>query len=88
MVDKTAPNAPSAAADRAPDYAGGGGWYKDSVDGVVHRQRRPGLSDGSAGSGVNPSSLPAPQTFNTDGSHDSERHRRRQRRQRLGAGQR
>ena len=30
-VDESAPNAPSASADRAPDYAGGGGWYKDTV---------------------------------------------------------
>ena len=31
-VDETAPNAPLASAARAPDYAGGGGWYKDSVE--------------------------------------------------------
>ena len=29
------------------------------------------LSDGSPGSGVNPSSLSSPQTFNTDGSHEA-----------------
>src|SRR5437763_17210428 len=30
-VDNSAPNAPTLKADRSPDYAGGGGWYKDSV---------------------------------------------------------
>ena len=29
-VDKSAPNTPTASADRAPDYAGKGGWYKDT----------------------------------------------------------
>jgi hypothetical protein len=31
----------------------------------------PSLADGSAGSGVDPSSLSAPQVFNTDGSHEA-----------------
>jgi hypothetical protein len=31
----------------------------------------PTLSDGSAGSGVNPASVPAAQTFSTDGSHEA-----------------
>jgi hypothetical protein len=68
-VDKTAPNTPSAAADRAPDYAGGGGWYKDSVTVSFTANGDPLLSDGSAGSGVNEATLSAPQTFNTDGAH-------------------
>jgi Acetyl xylan esterase (AXE1) len=68
-VDKSGPNAPSASADRAPDYAGGGGWYKDSVTVSFSSNGDPLLSDGSAGSGVNEATLSAPQTFNTDGSH-------------------
>jgi hypothetical protein len=68
-VDETAPNTPSVAADRAPDYAGGGGWYKDSVTVSFTENGDPLLADGSAGSGVNPASIPAPQVFASDGSH-------------------
>ncbi len=68
-VDKSAPNAPSASADRAPDYPGGGGWYKDSVTVSFSSNGDPLLSDGSAGSGVNEATLSPPQTFSTDGSH-------------------
>ena len=63
MVDKTPPLAPTASADRAPDYAGGGGWYKDSVNVSFSSNGDPALSDGSPGSGVNPASIPASQTF-------------------------
>jgi hypothetical protein len=69
VVDESAPNAPTASADRSPDYAGGGGWYKDSVTVAFTDNGDPLLSDGSAGSGVNPGSISSPQTFNTDGSH-------------------
>jgi hypothetical protein len=69
VVDESAPNAPTASADRAPDYAGGGGWYKDSVTVAFTDNGDPLLSDGSAGSGVNPASISSPQTFNSDGSH-------------------
>jgi len=68
-VDKTAPNAPSASPDRAPDYAAGGGWYKDTVTVSFSENGDVALSDGSSGSGVDLGSLSAPQTFNTDGSH-------------------
>lgn len=68
-VDETAPNAPSATPDRAPDYAGDGGWYKDSVTVSFTANGDPALSDGSVGSGVDPSTLSAPQTFTTDGAH-------------------
>ena len=67
-VDKSAPTAPRPSADRAPDYAGGGGWYKDTVT-VSFSEGDPLLSDGSAGTGINPASISSPQTFNTDGSH-------------------
>ena len=68
-VDETAPNAPSASASREPDYAGGGGWYKDSVTVSFAGNGDPNLSDGSPGSGINAATLSAPQTFETTGSH-------------------
>ena len=68
-VDKSAPNPPTATADRSPDYAGGGGWYKDTVTVSFNSNGDPLLSDGSAGSGVDGSTLSAAQVFNTDGSH-------------------
>jgi hypothetical protein len=70
-VDETAPNAPSANADRAPDYAGGGGWYANSVTVSFTDNGDPLLSDGSAGSGVDLGTLSGSQTFNTDGSHEA-----------------
>jgi hypothetical protein len=72
VVDESAPNPPSISADRAPDFAGNGGWYKDSVTVSFAENGDPLLSDGSPGSGVNPASVPAPQTFSTDGSHTAE----------------
>jgi hypothetical protein len=71
VVDETAPSAPSVTADRAPDYAGGGGWYKDSVTVSFTAGVDPLLSDGSEGSGVNPATVPAPETFDTDGAHEA-----------------
>jgi hypothetical protein len=71
VVDETAPNAPTVTADRAPDFAGDGGWYKDSVTVSFAANGDPTLSDGSAGSGVNPATVPAPQTFSTDGAHEA-----------------
>ena len=68
-VDKSAPNPPTASADRAPDFAGGGGWYKDTVIVSFTSNGDPLLADGSIGSGVNEATLSAPQTFNTDGAH-------------------
>jgi len=70
-VDQTPPNTPSANADRSPDYAGGGGWYKDSVTVSFSDNGDPLLSDGSEGSGVNLGTLSSPQTFTTDGSHEA-----------------
>jgi hypothetical protein len=71
VVDETAPNAPTVSAERAPDFAGDGGWYKDSVTVSFSASGDPALSDGSAGSGVNPATVPAPQTFSTDGAHEA-----------------
>jgi hypothetical protein len=69
VVDRTAPNAPTASADRTPDYAGNGGWFKDSVTVSFTANGDPALPDGSPGSGVDPASIPAPQTFTADGAH-------------------
>jgi lysophospholipase L1-like esterase len=68
-VDATAPATPSVGADRAPDYEGDGGWYKDSVTVTFSDDGDPLLGDGSPGSGVDPGSVPSPQVFDTDGSH-------------------
>jgi len=68
-VDKSGPNPPIASAGRAPDYSGGGGWFKDSITVSFTSGGDPALSDGSPGSGVDLSSLPSPQTFSTDGAH-------------------
>jgi hypothetical protein len=68
-VDETAPNAPSATADRAPDFPGAGGWYKDSVEVSFASNGDPALADGSPGSGVNAASITSPQTFTTSGAH-------------------
>ncbi|MGA2321996.1 MAG: penicillin acylase family protein, partial [Solirubrobacteraceae bacterium] len=67
VVDKTPPYAPTASAP-APYYAGGGGWYKNSATVSFTSNGDPALSDGSPGSGVNPASIPSPQTFSTSGS--------------------
>jgi hypothetical protein len=68
VVDKSGPAAPTLTADRAPDYAGGGGWYADSVTVTATANGDPNLSDGSPGSGVDPASIPAPVTYSTTGS--------------------
>jgi hypothetical protein len=70
-VDQSSPNAPSANADRSPDYAGGGGWYKDTVTVSFSDNGDPLLSDGSSGSGVDLGTLSGAQTFNTDGAHEA-----------------
>lgn len=68
-IDKSAPNAPSVSADRAPDYAGGGGWYKTTVTLSFAGAGDPDLANGDLGSGVHPASVPVSQTFTTSGSH-------------------
>ena len=56
-------------ADRAPDFAGGGGWYQDSATVSFADNGDALLVDGSTGSGVDGTTIPAPQTFTTDGLH-------------------
>ena len=71
-VDKTAPNAPTLSADRSPDYAGAGGWYKDSVTLTTTANGDPSLADASAGSGVDPTSIAGPIVHSTSGSFSDE----------------
>ncbi len=68
-VDLTAPHAPAATPDRAPDYAGGGGWYADEVVVTFGAAGDPDLANGDAGSGVDPATVPADAVFGTSGSH-------------------
>jgi hypothetical protein len=71
-VDKSGPNAPSISASKTPEYDPSGtdnDWFKDSVTLVFSANGDPTLQDGSAGSGVDPNSIPADVTKNTSGSH-------------------
>jgi hypothetical protein len=69
-ADKTKPNPPLVSTlPASPDYAGGGGWFKDQVAVHFDADGDPALADGSAGSGVDPASIPADATFTTLGSH-------------------
>ncbi len=64
VVDRTAPSAPSHAADRSPESSP---WFKDTVTVSFFGSTDPDLPDGSAGSGV--AAYTAPATFTTSGSH-------------------
>ncbi len=86
VVDETPPFPPSTSVSRAPDYAGNGGWYMDSVKVSFSKFTDATLSDGSPGSGIDPASIPASQTFTTSGVHTGVRDGGRQRGQRLGTG--
>jgi hypothetical protein len=69
-IDLGRPFAPVLAADRAPDFSGAtGDWFADTVTVTATDAGDPLLADGSAGSGVDPASVPAPQTFATSGRH-------------------
>jgi hypothetical protein len=68
-IDRTAPAAPSVTLDRAPDYAGAGGWYRDEVVVTFAGAGDPDLANGDAGSGVDPATVPAPAVFDGSGSH-------------------
>jgi hypothetical protein len=68
-VDRTAPAAPSVTPDRAPDYAGAGGWYRDEVVVTFAGAGDPDLANGDAGSGVDPATVSAPAVFDSSGSH-------------------
>lgn len=66
IVDRIPPAAPVLAADRAPAWED---WYRDGVVVRFADGGDPALPDGSAGSGLNPASVPAPRTLSTTGTH-------------------
>lgn len=66
VVDKTAPGAPTAATDRAPEYAGDGGWFRDTVTVTFTGAGDPPLADGSPSSGV--ASVSGPETRSSSGT--------------------
>ena len=68
-IDLRAPDAPAATPDRGPDYAGGGGWYRDEVVVSFAGSGDPELANGDAGSGVDPATVPADVLLGTSGSH-------------------
>ena len=70
VVDRTAPNAPTGSADRAPEYSGSGSWWKDTVTVTFAGNGDPALPDSSAGSGV--ASVTGPLTYSTTGPFTAE----------------
>jgi hypothetical protein len=68
VVDQSAPAAPTLSAPGF-DFAGNGGWYKDTVTVTSLDNGDPLLADGSPGSGVDPSSVGPAGTFTTSGPH-------------------
>jgi hypothetical protein len=68
-IDMSAPNAPSVSADRAPEYPGDGGWFRNTATLSFAGAGDPDLANGDLGSGVDPASVPAGQTFTNSGSH-------------------
>ena len=65
-IDLHEPNGPTPSADRAPDYSGDGGWYRDAVTVSFGDNGDPDLADGTPGSGV--SWVSAPETYATTGT--------------------
>ena len=63
VVDRSNPNAPTATADRDPEYTG---WWKDTVTVTFTSAGDPSLADTSSGSGV--ASVSAPQTTTANGA--------------------
>jgi hypothetical protein len=69
-VDKGTPNAPSISPNKAADYTDGTGtrWFADTVTLSFSANGDPDLSDGHAGSGVDPASVPASVSRSSTGS--------------------
>ncbi len=65
VVDRVNPNAPVLTADRAPAW---GDWYRDGVQVRFADGGDAVLPDGSPGSGLNPTSVPAPQLITATGA--------------------
>lgn len=68
-IDLRAPPRPLVSTDRPVDYSGAGGWYRDTVTVSFAEDGDYPLADGRAGSGVEPASVPAPQTFSRSGTY-------------------
>ena len=83
-VDRTAPLAPTASADRSPDYPGDGGWYRDTVTVSFAANGDPALPDASAGSGVDAATHHGCAGARHERLAHGRRHGRRRRRQRVG----
>lgn len=64
-IDRHKPGKPSIATDRPADSANG--WWRDAVTATVTDSGDPLLADGSAGSGVDPASVPAPVVHDSSG---------------------
>lgn len=60
-VDRSGPRAPQLSADRAPEYASDGGWFRDEATVSTADAGDPDLPDGSSPSGVDPDSIAAPE---------------------------
>ena len=65
VVDRVSPYAPILRTDRAPAWED---WYRDGVVVSFADGGDPALPDGSPGSGLNPASVPAPQTLSATGT--------------------
>ena len=65
VVDRVAPAAPVLTTDRAPAWQD---WYRDGVEVRFADGGDPVLPDGSAGSGLDPASVPAPRLITTTGA--------------------
>ena len=65
VVDRVAPAAPVLTTDRAPAWQD---WYRDGVEVRFADGGDPALPDGSAGSGLDPASVPAPRLITTTGT--------------------
>ena len=87
VVDKTAPYAPTVKASRAPDYAGGGGWYRNSRGSVVQLKRRSEPVGREPGERRQPSVDPGLRDVQHVWLAHGERHREGQRRQRISTGE-
>lgn len=69
LIDRRAPFRPTLVADRAPDFAGRGGWWADTVTVTTTDAGDRDLADGSAGSGVDPAGVPSPLVVAVSGRH-------------------
>ncbi len=67
-IDLKPPTAPTATADRPFDTTSGTGWYRDTVTVAFAETGDQLLADGSPGSGIDPATLTAPQTFSETGT--------------------